>query len=49
MSMTEPKPLTNVQLSSKIIEPVNETKMSDNEAFQAFLSRNEDGGADSDY
>jgi hypothetical protein len=33
---------TQVNLSSKIIEPVNDTKMSDNEAFQAFLSRNDD-------
>lgn len=28
--------------------PVNETKMSDNEAFQAFLSRNE-GEADDSF
>ena len=33
---------TQVNLSSKIIEPVNDTKMSDNEAFKAFLSRNDD-------
>ncbi len=33
---------TQVNLSSNIIEPVNDTKMSDNEAFQAFLSRNDD-------
>jgi len=38
---------TQVHLSSKIIEPVNDTKMSDNEAFQAFLSRNDD--ADESY
>ena len=30
---------------SKIIEPANDTKMTDNEAFQAFLSK---GGQNSD-
>jgi hypothetical protein len=38
---------TLVNLSSKIIDPVNDTKMSENEAFQAFLSRNDD--ADESY
>ncbi len=27
-----------------VIDPVNETKMSDNDAFQAFLSKNDDDG-----
>lgn len=27
-----------------LIEAVNDTKMSDNEAFQAFLSKNDDDG-----
>lgn len=32
-----------------VADPVNETKMSDNEAFQAFLSKNDDEGLQDDY
>lgn len=34
---------------SQIISPVNDTKMTDNEAFQAFLSKQDNQGEDSDY
>lgn len=34
---------------SQIISPVNDTKMTDNEAFQAFLSKQDNPGEDSDY
>ena len=32
-----------------VADPVNETKMSENEAFQAFLSKNDDEGSQDDY